>query len=190
VHLEAKVNGAVPPLTDYHWWYKNLCGGIINPKIDTMQYRAPCDTWMALAETSRKLDFVVGGDTKFRVQVGDQRGDVAQAERTVAVSGLRASKPTNLEQPVNIPKAFQLSTNYPNPFNVSTTIHYEIPRTSSVDISIYNLRGEIITTLIHQKMVPGYYDFQWDASEQASGVYIIRFSSPHYVQTQKALLLK
>ncbi len=88
------------------------------------------------------------------------------------------------------PQHFQLLQNYPNPFNPVTTIQYELPERSNVQITIYNLLGRVITTLVSETQDAGFKSVQWDATNVASGVYLYQIRAGEYVQTRKMVLLK
>ncbi len=89
------------------------------------------------------------------------------------------------------PNKFNLSQNYPNPFNPKTTISYQLPKLSEVDLSIYNLLGQKVVTLVSKKQTAGSYKVQWDATGFASGVYLYRIGTDKgYVKTRKLVLLK
>jgi predicted outer membrane repeat protein len=93
-----------------------------------------------------------------------------------------------------VPKQFELSQNYPNPFNPRTIINYELPSTSQVELSIYNLIGQKVVTLVSGKQQAGKHQIEWDASGFASGVYFYRLNAKSktqsVVQTRKLVLLK
>ena len=90
-----------------------------------------------------------------------------------------------------LPQHFELYQNYPNPFNPITKINYKIPKSSSVDLSIYNTLGEKIVTLVSGKQAAGYYQIEWNASGFSSGVYFYRLSTEAgNVATRKLVLLK
>lgn len=95
-----------------------------------------------------------------------------------------------------IPKDFELSENYPNPFNPSTTIRFGIPVRSRVTIEIYNVLGQLMTRLVNEDVEPGYYQKEWVAGA-SSGIYLCRIeafasSDPNrrFVAAKKMLLLK
>lgn len=72
-----------------------------------------------------------------------------------------------------LPETFTLSQNYPNPFNPTTTIHYELSGPAQINLTIFDVLGRKIETLVNENGVrPGYYSFNWDASRYASGMYI------------------
>ncbi len=72
------------------------------------------------------------------------------------------------------PDEFSLKQNYPNPFNPSTKIKFSIPKESNVELSIYNILGELISTLVNDQLNAGYHEFEFNGSNVASGVYIYR----------------
>jgi gluconolactonase len=95
-------------------------------------------------------------------------------------------------------KSFKLYGNYPNPFNPRTIINYQLPVNSHVDLSIYNLLGQKVVTLISGKQAKGIYHVEWNADGYTSGVYLCRLEAvPHsgepsrvFIQTRKVVLLK
>ena len=95
------------------------------------------------------------------------------------------------EENKSIPGKFALAQNYPNPFNPVTTIRYQIPFANSVDLSIYNILGKKVDTLVNGKLNAGFREVQWDASKFASGVYIYRIETGKgFVHSRKLILLK
>ncbi len=89
-----------------------------------------------------------------------------------------------------IPKEFTLYQNYPNPFNPTTTIQYELPQRSDVQITIYDLLGREVTTLVSQTQDAGYKSVQWNASQVSSGMYFYQIRAGNYLQTKKMVVLK
>lgn len=92
-------------------------------------------------------------------------------------------------------QAFNLLDNYPNPFNPSTTIEYEIPKSGFVKISIYDLNGKLIKTLVHKKQEQGNYRIQWDGKNNSglkvsSGVYIYAIENEKSIISKKMILVK
>ena len=85
---------------------------------------------------------------------------------------------------------FQIQQNYPNPLNSSTTIIYEIPSEELVRLSIYNLLGEEVITLVNKVQGKGKYILNFDAGNLASGVYLYRLNAGNYVETRKMVLMR
>lgn len=103
------------------------------------------------------------------------------------------------EQVSNIPQRFALLQNYPNPFNAETVIRYELPKPATVVVSIYNLLGQKIKTLVNQQMEAGYQSINWDARNEdghgvASGIYIYQIEAKakgqRFLQNRKMILLR
>jgi hypothetical protein len=100
--------------------------------------------------------------------------------------------PTSIaEEKENIPKKFALDQNFPNPFNPITNIEYRIPKYVHVELSIYNLLGQRVITLVDQKQPAGSYQVQWDATGYVGGVYFYRLTNDTgFSETKKLLYLK
>jgi hypothetical protein len=95
----------------------------------------------------------------------------------------------------NLPESFQLLQNYPNPFNPTTTIRYKLPIDSHVVLTVYNVSGQEIITLIDKDQKAGDYDIQWEASAYPSGLYIFQLKAESenkkpIEKIKKMLLLK
>ena len=89
-----------------------------------------------------------------------------------------------------IPEVYALDQNYPNPFNPTTRIEYQIPNSGSVSLKIYNLKGELISTLVDKEMIAGYHEVTWNAPNVSSGIYFYRLQAGDFVLTRKMVLLK
>ncbi|MFI5253082.1 MAG: YCF48-related protein [Bacteroidota bacterium] len=90
----------------------------------------------------------------------------------------------------NVPTVFALAQNYPNPFNPATTIRFDIPVTANVSLTIFDLLGREVATLLDERKEPGYYEVKWNASNFASGVFFYRLQVDKFVQTRKLVFLK
>jgi hypothetical protein len=89
-----------------------------------------------------------------------------------------------------LPAEYFLSQNYPNPFNPSTSIRFAIPKTSDVTLTIYNLLGQRIKTLLNKELSAGTYDVMFDASGLSSGIYFYTLNTGNHIMTKKMILLK
>ena len=90
----------------------------------------------------------------------------------------------------NTPKAYSLVQAYPNPFNPTTTIEYEMPQNGNVNVSIYNINGELVEKLVDGYKNTGKYSIQWNPQNMSSGQYFYQISVDDFVQTKKMVLLK
>ena len=89
-----------------------------------------------------------------------------------------------------IPTVFKLYTNYPNPFNPSTTIKYDIPRSSFVQMTIYDILGRELDKLINQQLSAGRYEIVWDGSNYASGTYFYKLEAGTFTDIKKMVIVK
>jgi hypothetical protein len=89
-----------------------------------------------------------------------------------------------------IPREFDLNQNYPNPFNPTTVIEFALPVKSKVELSVYNLLGEKIITLVNEEKDAGNHQVLFNAINLSSGIYFYKLQANDFVQTKKMILLK
>jgi hypothetical protein len=97
---------------------------------------------------------------------------------------------TGIEEIGRVPSDFSLSPNYPNPFNSSTTIRYNLPTDSPVTIDIYDILGRKVQTLLDVKEQAGAHQVNWDAANLPSGAYFARLKAGEQTQSVKMMLMK
>ncbi|RMZ48894.1 T9SS C-terminal target domain-containing protein [Candidatus Marinimicrobia bacterium PRS2] len=97
---------------------------------------------------------------------------------------------SSLTEAVPLPETFSLDRAYPNPFNPTTTLSFALPVDADVSLSIYNMQGREVSTLIDGNMDAGYHSVVWDANSYASGVYFVKMIAAEFVNTQKLMLIK
>jgi hypothetical protein len=100
-----------------------------------------------------------------------------------------------LQESTLVPVVFALEQNYPNPFNPSTTIHFDVPKTSELTLSIYNLRGQLVRTLVSGVVAAGRHQVLWDGADErgvrvASGIYLYRLHTDGFTAIRKLVLTK
>jgi predicted outer membrane repeat protein len=93
------------------------------------------------------------------------------------------------------PREFALEQNYPNPFNPSTTLNFSVPSRSDVKIDIYDVKGSLVRTLVHEQLSAGEYPVMWDGTDAAgnvvtSGTYVAKMTAGTYTSTIKMTLKK
>lgn len=102
----------------------------------------------------------------------------------------------SVEGQISIPKSYALKQNYPNPFNPSTQISFDIPAQSDlVTLSVYNILGQNIHTLVNSALNAGRYTHEWDANDEfgnpvSSGIYFYELRSDNFVSRKKMLLIR
>ncbi|RJQ59159.1 MAG: T9SS C-terminal target domain-containing protein [Stygiobacter sp.] len=115
------------------------------------------------------------------------------------VTGLRGAMKslgiaTDIQKEEGIPTTYSLQQNYPNPFNPSTSIKFSIPKAGNVKLTVYDILGKEVSTLVNNFLNAGEYNFQFNASSAngglASGIYLYRLETNNFVKTNKMLLMK
>lgn len=123
--------------------------------------------------------------------------------KTGVTNGVLPLHTTGMSSPVremsktitSVPVRFKLNANYPNPFNPSTTISFDLPETSEISLEIYNSAGQRVRVLASGIWPAGVHALSWDAkdtkgSSLPSGVYIYRIKTPRFTQSKRMLLIK
>jgi hypothetical protein len=89
-----------------------------------------------------------------------------------------------------LPESFDLAQNYPNPFNPSTQISYSLPQAGNVQISVFNVLGQKVATLVDGQKAAGVHVVEFDGSAHASGMYFYRIDTENFSETKKMVMLK
>jgi hypothetical protein len=124
--------------------------------------------------------------------------------KLVAFTHGRSAMSTNLLTGINnngqnIPNKFSLSQNYPNPFNPSTKIKFDLPKSNLTlsgakglitRLTIYDITGKEIQTLVNESLQPGSYEVTFDGSNLPSGVYFYKLTAGSFTETKKMLMIK
>jgi hypothetical protein len=80
--------------------------------------------------------------------------------------------------------------NFPNPFNPVTKIYYELPKTSSVELNVYDVLGNRIETLVNRENTAGSHEIEFTATGLTSGIYFYRLKAGNFVDIKKMILIK
>jgi hypothetical protein len=123
------------------------------------------------------------------VQFSDSLGYILYLYE-INISPIVINDITAIDEEVDIPDGISISRVYPNPFNSSTTIRFTLPESQNMKLSIYDLLGRQVETLVDEEMQAGRHQVVWDASEYSSGVYFYRIEAGDFAETKKMILLK
>ncbi|MCZ7609729.1 MAG: T9SS type A sorting domain-containing protein [Ignavibacterium sp.] len=88
------------------------------------------------------------------------------------------------------PKEFRFEQNFPNPFNPTTVISYQLPVISKITLKVYDILGSEVATLVNEEQEAGYKEVKFDAINFASGMYVYRLQAGNYISTKKMMLLR
>ena len=139
--------------------------------------------------TYMDTEYEVGVTLYYRISAFDHSGNMGEFSETVDMTIMWA----DLEN--DIPNEYTIHQNYPNPFNPSTTLRYALPEQSDVKITIYDMIGRKVKTLVNSSQNPGYKSVIWDATDEygeqvGAGMYLYQIQAGEYMQTKKMVLLK
>jgi FlgD Ig-like domain len=173
-----------------------------NASIDASQVsvilKDPPD-WLVFEATKAFLKDITAGDSKdaefsFSVERKAPVGEVAVLEAVISTSsGQEWSKEISVR--VSPPKEYKLYDNFPNPFNPSTKIAFELPKASHLRLGIYDMVGREVRVLVDGSYPPGYTELLWDGRnnnglEVASGVYFYRIATENWGSVKKMMMVK
>ncbi len=139
--------------------------------IDRLDYYQTSMTQSADIDGNGRADLIIGRDGQVSIYYNQEPS-------------------SSLEWEEQIVQAFELLQNYPNPFNPRTIISWKLAVGSKVDLSIYNVLGQKVATLISEKQPAGSYKVEWDASGLTSGIYFYRLTAGDLSWTRKMIYLR
>ena len=140
----------------------------------------------------RKLTFSANGDVlQIALTSGGIANDSLKSIRKVTFDntgdGNVLAIPQSLRQ---TPAKYELSQNYPNPFNPSTIIRFSVPEKQHVSLKVYDVLGNVVTTLVNEEKPSGQYSAMFDARNIASGVYFYKLTVGSVSLSKKMLVIK
>lgn len=97
---------------------------------------------------------------------------------------------TSNEVDTGLPQSFDLKQNYPNPFNPTTRIAFDLPQAANVELTVYDMLGRKVATMVNERMNAGRHSMEFDASRLASGMYIYRIKAGSFTSIKKMMLIK
>lgn len=137
------------------------------------------------AVTEWLLDDLPDGQYEWQIQAVDAAYNGSPAGTGTFNIGI-----TGLETGDHLPETYTFAENYPNPFNPSTTFKFSLPEFARVELSVYNLRGQLVENLVNDFRPAGVYELRWNAQNLASGFYLVRLSTAKFTLVRKITLLK
>ncbi len=118
-------------------------------------------------------------------------GNTTQLPGDANIGALGTGSATAVNSEVsNLPSSYKLNQNYPNPFNPSTVITYSVPKSRLVVLKVYNILGQIVSTLVNRVQNAGNYQVSFNGDNLASGVYFYTLSAGNFKTVKKMILLK
>jgi hypothetical protein len=188
------------PGTNYSWKEKNLLPGYI------VEAKIPFTTFAAISPGDKVFVPKKGMRIPIDFSIND-RDAGAGREGILSYSAMNNDNSwqdmynwtytwignlwtTGIQPKESVPTRYDLSQNYPNPFNPTTTIKFELPKSSFVTLSVYDVLGREVSTLVNEWREAGVHEVKFDAAKLASGMYLYRLQAGPFTQTKKLLLLR
>ncbi|MFQ5641987.1 MAG: T9SS type A sorting domain-containing protein, partial [bacterium] len=109
---------------------------------------------------------------------------------TAIAQKVTLSTVTAIKEQHGVPATFALQQNYPNPFNPATTIRFSLPRREHVTLTVVDILGREVATLLDEKLSAGEHSLVFHAKGLSSGVYFYRITAGQFMQLRKAILIK
>ncbi|MCF8242355.1 MAG: choice-of-anchor J domain-containing protein [Melioribacteraceae bacterium] len=155
------------------------------------------ETWTNMWTLDSENGTSPWGWTEANIDLSEYKGgEVMLAFRYVGLDGdlltiddMMIDVTTGAEEDA-LPKVYKLSQNYPNPFNPTTVINYDMPKEGNVNLTVYNILGQEVLTLVNGFREAGYHHATFDAAKLSSGVYIYRIEAGDFIDTKKMILMK
>ena len=170
-------------------WLTAYCGDMV---VGTRQYVGEYTDIpvMGAGYSDKTVEYCHEGDVP-HFKLLKANGDLIDLEGDIpAFSNNAVHILANLSEIMPLPNEFALDRAYPNPFNPVTTLSFSIPVDSGVFLSVYNLQGQEVVSLINGNMEAGYHSITWNADRFSSGMYFVKMVAGEFVNTKKLMLVK
>ncbi|HEX7356549.1 MAG TPA: T9SS type A sorting domain-containing protein [Ignavibacteriaceae bacterium] len=173
-------------------WQSSLCFGIncFSPDLDsiaTMQpFGDPLQPGDTLITSLHVYSLTTEGTANVQIQVGTFRNPTVRTTLNFVATTI----PTSVEGENTVVDNYYLEQNYPNPFNPSTKINYGLKKSGNVEITVYNVLGNKVATLVNGYKSAGMHSVDFNAANLASGIYFYKIVTPGFIQTKKMILEK
>lgn len=163
--------------TNFSTYWGYICGenGLVYVSYDLG------DTWIQqITPNLNNLYGIYFTDPKVGWAVGNNADVISTSNGGVLVHNISTQ----------VPDAYKVYQNYPNPFNPTTTIKFDILKSSYVKLQVFDQTGRMVEELVDESLKPGSYSVNWDAKSRPSGIYYYRISTPEFTKTMKMSLVK
>lgn len=173
-------------------WQSSLCFGTTcySPLLDSIATIAPfgdpLEPGDTLITSLHVYSLTTEGTANVQIQVGTFRNPTVRTTLNFVATTI----PTSVEGENTVVDNFYLEQNYPNPFNPSTKINYGLKKSGNVEITVYNVLGNKVATLVNGYKSAGMHSVDFNASNLASGIYFYKIVTTGFIQTKKMILEK
>lgn len=178
------------PSINYKWKIKK--GGTSNEKVFTSN-NSGADTVFTIRHSmldSIAQDFGTTGDSVLCAWSVWSYNGVDSASSNIFIVILKRTNVGITQISSTIPDKFSLGNNYPNPFNPTTKIVFDLPKAVHTELKIYDVMGREVETLVNNNLQPGRYEYTWNAHTLSSGIYFYRIKAGKFIDNKRMVLIK
>lgn len=178
-----------------NWSEPFIMNTILNPELgDIPSYVYPADKIFRIDENTARLYFMYVDDKSYG-SINQNLGANLGAEVKFTAVDFNISNLTNTKDEIAVKPLSMLAQNYPNPFNPTTNINFNIPTAGKVNLSVYNVRGQLVKTLVDGNYAAGDHSVVWNGVDNnnngvSSGVYFYKLNNNGRVEMRKMVLMK
>jgi hypothetical protein len=172
---------------EVEWDGSDSGSGIRDFGIFVQKDGGPFELWTVSRETSALFEGDPDAEYGFFAMSVDWVGNVEDGKTRAEMT---TSGPVSTDEASELPRVHALHANYPNPFNPSTIIPFDLPEAGHVRLEIFDLLGRHIETIVDAEMAAGRHTASFNASRHASGIYLVRISAGSFTSTRQVTLVK
>jgi hypothetical protein len=142
--------------------------------------------------SQQPVDIAAGDSTEVFVgiAIGSNQTQMLENMAAAATKYTEVFTPNSITDTEVAPQQFELAQNYPNPFNPTTAIRFTLPVAEQAQLTVFNMLGQNVATLVNDHLAAGSYEFEFDAASLPSGVYFYSLQAGNFSMTKKMILLK
>ena len=146
---------------------------------------------MKLTEDALVADYNTNGKETTLIVIAPEGSDLFTTDDSYTIkSAVSASADNYINTDVSVPVSYDVGNAYPNPFNPTTSFNITLENDANVSVKVYNVMGQLVSTISEGALAQGVHTFTWDASTLSSGVYFVNSQVGNDVSTQKVMLVK
>lgn len=187
--------------SNYNWdagaqvpWLGKKGGGLGGSLPDSLSFVSYDDS-MSIDKKVHYADSLgLGGLMIYELRSGWIKGNSTVALRNPLAASVKAAMASvtgvETQTSTTLPEGFSLSQNYPNPFNPTTRISYSLGASANVKITVYNILGQIVATLVDEHQASGTHTVEFSGARLSSGMYFCRMQADTYASTRRMVLMK
>ena len=188
-----KTNGEINLYLMVRYWGNESGNRTFDILIDDERFKAPTISGVWNVMDFKNIEYKIPNskiEGKDSIRVKFQAPSNCYAGGVFYLRLLRKEGATGIKKNMSRANHFELNQNYPNPFNQTTTIPFRLEQAGDVELKIYNVAGQLISTINKERQTAGRHEWTWNAEDLSSGIYFYRLKTDRFSSVKKLILLK